>query len=468
MKRRMFGLMSTCAAAALGAGATAVRSAKAAAGGAAQAALLKTTLTPMGAEKAGNSDGSIPPWTGGLTTLPEGWSPGEAMPDMFAADHKLLSIDASNAEQYKDRLTDGLIALIQKNSHFRIDIYPTHRTAAAPQWVYDYIYLNALNAQPVSGGSRLGFTNAYGGVPFPIPDPTDPLEAGAQIMWNHNCAWQGQYQTVNQATCVVINGQFSVASGFTYYQDAPYYMQGGSAESFDGWIRRISIRFTAPANLAGEAIMEWLPTNPLIKPTQLWQYLTGQGRVRKAPELTYDTPQGYCADETNYDENDLFNGALDRYDWKLIGKKELYIPYNNNKLSLGEMTDVVQPNCLDPDYIRWELHRVWVVDATLHPGQRHVVPHRRFYVDEDTWQVVVCDEWDAQGNLWKVGMMFEQTRPDIPGTIYASAALYNLQTGDYILSNAGWSTAPWNKRLVTTPIPGDIFNPQSMAAQDQY
>ncbi len=467
MNRRKFGLMSTCAAATLGAGTTFEQSANAAVG-AAQAAMLKTTLTPIGSEKAGNSDGSIPPWTGGLTTPPDGWSPGEVMPDMFAADQKLLSIDASNMGQYQDRLSEGLMALMQKNPHFRIDVFPTHRTAAAPQWVYDNIYQNALNAQPAAGGSRLGFSNAYGGIPFPIPDPTDPYEAGAQIMWNHNCSWTGQYQTVTLADFAMINGQLTLTASFNWYQDAPYYMPNGNAESFSGYVRRVSIRFIGPPNLAGEAIMQYYPANPLTLPTELWQYLTGQGRVRKAPQLTYDTPQGATADESNFDENVVFNGALDRYDWKLIGKKEMYIPYNNNKQSLAKMTDVLQPACVNPDYGRWELHRVWVVDATLHPGQRHVVPHRRFYVDEDTWQACLADEWDAQGNLWKVCMMWQQTRPDVPGTFFSAFTLYNLQTGDYLFESAQFATPPWNKAWTFGPIAGDIFNPQSLAAQDQY
>ena len=38
----------------------------------AQIARLGQDLTPMGAEQAGNADGSIPAWTGGLTSAPDG------------------------------------------------------------------------------------------------------------------------------------------------------------------------------------------------------------------------------------------------------------------------------------------------------------------------------------------------------------------------------------------------------------
>jgi len=432
-----------------------------------QAALLKTTLTPMGAERAGSADGLIPPWTGGLTTLPPGMDEHSVMPDFFASDAKIVTIDASNMAQYASRLSPGVMAMMQKYPDFHIDVYPTHRTFAAPQWVYDNTYQNALNAQPDPAGARIGFSGAYGGAPFPIPD-ADPYQAGAEIMWNHNTRWEGSAIDRTVASYVMSHGVLTLASGYNVYEDCPFYKQGGSPSTYDGFIRRFHISFIAPPAINGQEIVELQPTDALQSPTEVWQYLNGQGRVRKAPELTYDTPSSSADAVANYDEYFVFYGAEDRYDWKLIGKQEMYIPYNDNKVAFVPASEMLQPHSLNPDDVRWELHRVWVVDATLHPGERNVVPHRRYYIDEDSWNAVLGDEWDAQGNLWKVDMMLIQDLPYMPGSIYMDSVVYNLQAGEYVTLGGPHGNAPYNDPyLIDEPSPS-TFNPQTLGAQDQY
>jgi hypothetical protein len=432
-----------------------------------QAALLKTTLTPMGSERAGSADGLIPPWTGGLTTMPAGLTPHDLMPDFFASDPKVVTIDASNMAQYKDRLTDGVMAMMTKYPGFHIDVYPTHRTQALPQWVYDDTYQNALNAKPLPQGARLGFTGAYGGYPFPIPD-ADPDLAGAEIMWNHNCRWVGSADDRIIASYVMSHGVLTLASGYQVYQDSPYYQQNGSLATYSGWIRRFGINYLAPPEINGQQLIEWQPTNALFSPTQVWSYLNGQGRVRKAPEETYDDPSSAADDVANEDEYFVFYGAQDRYDWKLIGKKEMYIPYNNNKLAFVTADQAQLPNYINPDDVRWELHRVWVVDATLHPGDRNVVPHRRYYIDEDTWNATIGDEWDAQGNIWKVDMMFTQDLPYMPGTIYMNSVTYNLQANEYVTLGGPWANPPYNDAYLPDQAPQQTWNPQTLGAQAQY
>jgi hypothetical protein len=465
MKRRSFNLLTAGSAAALSVGIGAPKRAYAGIS-ADQAATLKTTLTPMGAERAANADGSIPAWDGGLTEIPSGWSPGAPMPDFFAGDAKLLSIDASNMAQYSDRLSDGTIALMKKFPNFRIDVYPTHRTAAAPQYVYDNIAKNAVNAVPAAGGARLGFTGAFGGIPFPIPD-SDPLVAGAQIMNNHNCRWMGNTTSRNVASYVMNDGQLTLASGTTSILDCPFYDPKGSPETYDGLLRRLRVNFFAPPALNGQALVEWQPADA-SQPLQVWQYLNGQGRIRKAPELTYDTPSSGADAVANYDEYFVFYGREDRYDWKLIEKKEVYIPYNNNKMVHVSAEEGHLPNFMNPDIVRWELHRVWVVDATLRPGERNVVAHRRYYVDEDTWHATLGDEWDGQGNIWKVDMMFVENRPDIPGTIFSNVVIYNLQANEYVTLDGTWTNTPYQAGMDTRPVPPNTFDPQSMAAESQF
>jgi len=432
-----------------------------------QAALLKTTLTPLGAERAGSADGLIPAWTGGATTPPAGWTASQNMPDLYASDQPVVTINAANMAQYQDRLSSGVMAMMQKYG-FSIVVYPTHRSAAAPQWVYDNTYQNALNAKPDPAGARFGFSGAYGGIPFPIPD-ADPLQAGAEIMWNHQCRWQGSHEIVDYASYVVEGGVVTLGSGFKYQEIRPYYDQAGSLSTYNGDLIRGFFQFGAPPSTDGQELLEWEPSDQGQSAIQVWQYLPGQGRVRKAPELLYDTPMSQEDDVSNYDEAFVFYGAEDKYDWKVVGKKEMYIPYNDNGLISASPQSVFLTHFIDPNKLRWELHRVWIVDATLHDGERNVVPHRRFYIDEDTWNAALADEWDAQGNIWKEDMMISETRPDLPGTIYANSVTYNIQADQYVALGGPWGVAPYNTPpdYVTKPVPS-TFNPQTMGAQDQY
>ena len=113
-----------------------------------EVAKLKTDLTPFGAEKAGNKDGSIPAWAGGYTTPIAGDKVGGRRGDPFSGEKPLFSITAKNADQYADKLTDGVKAMLKKYpDSYRLDVYKTQRTAAAPQWVYDNTAKNAVRAQ---------------------------------------------------------------------------------------------------------------------------------------------------------------------------------------------------------------------------------------------------------------------------------------------------------------------------------
>jgi len=468
MKRRNFNFLCASSVAALGAGMGFPKKAKAAALTTADADRLKSELTPMGAERAGNADGSIPAWTGDNLPLPPGSGPYGLLPDFFASDAKLVSINASNMAQYKDKLSNGFMAMMTKYPNFRIDVYPTHRTALATQEIYDNIYANVTRAEPASGGSRFGFTGAYGGIPFPIPNQDDPLEGGAQLIWNHSCRWQGVYQKRNVSIHTMIDSQLVLCFGELVYQSSPYYYPGGTPANYNGWIRQFRADVWGPPESKGQSFLQWDPTNPTTNPIEIWEYLSGQGRVRKAPELQYGTPESQSDDIINYDETYLWLGAMDQYDWKLIGKKEIYIPYNNNKAYLATAAEVQTPDFMNPDMIRWELHRVWVVDATLHAGQRNVLPHRIFYVDEDTMSIALTDSYDAQGNIFHVGMNLVENRPDIPGTVLGPTAVYNIQSGHYVTVQGIWNESPTDQGYDLSPIPDDTYQPQAMAASQQY
>lgn len=419
-----------------------------------EAAKLKSSLTPVGAEKAGNAAGTIPAWDGGLTKAPAGYRNGDARPDPFAADKPLLSISAKNMAQHADKLTDGVQALMKKYPDFRIDVYPTRRSAAMPPFVYDNTFKNATRAKTVDEGH--GVEGAYGGIPFPIP------KDGYEAIWNHRLAWRGgNFSMPVRVWVVTADGKRTMASGGVQTINQAFYDKNGSLEKFDGFYSYGKFVANAPASKAGEAILAHDGINASA-PRGLWQYLVGQRRVRKAPSVGYDTPDSVTSGIGLFDEAFNLFGPIDKHDLKLVGKKEIYIPYNNNRAAAAKVDDLVTPGTLNPAQVRWELHRVWEVEATLAAGKRHVVPKRKYYIDEDSWQIVLLDGWDAKGQLWRTNYSLMLTAPDIPAvSSFVMWGGYDLQNGAYYL-NMSSNELP-RQYEVKEPIPRTFFSPESLA-----
>ncbi|WP_444997984.1 DUF1329 domain-containing protein [Aliikangiella sp. IMCC44359] len=394
-----------------------------------EAAKLGKSLTPMGSEKAGNADGTIPEWTGGITQPPAGYKVGDFHLDPFADDKVKLTITAANYEQYKDKLTDGQLALFKAYPKtFKMDIYVTRRSASYPQHVYDATKANATRAELVQGGN--GMKNAAVGVPFPIP------QNGLEIVWNHIVRYRGESVTryTGQVT-PLRDGSYTLVK-FQDQLDQHYAKKGTKPEDlessnilfyFKQWV-------TAPARLSGTALLVHETLDQIKKPRQAWTYNTGQRRVRRAPNVAYDAP-GTAADGLRTtDDFDMFNGAPDRYNWKLIGKREIYIPYNTYKLHSDSVkyADIVQPNHINQDLVRYELHRVWVVEANLKSGTRHQYKKRVFYIDEDSWQIALTDTYDTQDELWRVGMSHALNYYEVP-TLWSTLEVYHdLKSGRYL------------------------------------
>jgi hypothetical protein len=463
MKRRTFGLLASTGLASM----AGMRFEPAKAQSAPDASLLQTTLTPMGGERAGNADGSIPAWTGGYSTVPAGFKPGDYIGELWPDEQPTLVIDSSNVTQYADKLSEGCVAMVQKYG-FSMKVYPTHRTACAPQAIYDAIAANVATAKLEPAGPQLGFTGAFGGIPFPIPDANDPLAAGAQIIWNQNATWRGYACQQEYQSWSVSNGQQSLAFGCTEQEKYPYY-QAKSISEYNGILYKQDSPYWAPPNLVGQNIIVWAYSEPYKNPQQAWELLNGQGRVRRAPEVSFDTPSPQANGIANYDEYYGFNGSLERYDWKCLGKKEMYIPYNNNKMYGVTPESALLAHFIDPEIVRWELHRVWVVEATLHPGERSVDARRRMYVDEDTFLIGANDIWDANNQLVKTTHVFNNVRPELPGTIYGQSVIYNLQTADYVTVAGIWNQAAKpGGILFFDDFPENLTDPQEMAANAQY
>lgn len=388
-----------------------------------QAARLADKLTPLGGERAGNASGSIPAWNGGLTKAVDGPSLGDIPTGLFVDEKPLLSIGANNLEQYRDKLSDGTVALIKKYPQtFRIDVYPTHRTAAAPDWVYRNTARNAVSCNLVDGlGPAL--KGCYGGTPFPIP------QNGREAIWNLLLRLEPSAINLGFKNIVVTaDGSRTLASRNDEAFQFPYYYADGSAEKWLGEYLMVRFSTTAPSFKVGESLV-MRDSIDSTNARQAWQYLVGQRRVRRAPTVGYDTPDFVASGANYFDEVRGYQSFPDRYEWKLVGKREMYVPYNTNSFYGASVDDAIKGHHLNPDKVRWELHRVWEVEATLPPGKRHAVPKRRMFLDEDTWMLTLMDGYDAEGNIWRTSQIPSFVVPKLPGVVMMPSAVYNLQAG---------------------------------------
>ena len=459
MKRRDFGLLAGTSLAT----AAVVRPAQAQS---ADPSLLTTTLTPLGGERAGNADGSIPAWTGGQVSPPLPPTTPSAT-HLFEDEQPLYEVNASNMAQYADLLSEGTKAQIQKFG-LTLKVYPTHRTAAAPQYVYDNTAKNVTNAKLDPRGGRLGFTGAYGGIPFPIIDTSDPLTAGSQLIWNHLTAWLGYSEvTMFAPGMVVIAGKPILVAGTLSRSIYPYYDPNGSLETFGGYYSKGHYYDKAPGSVMGQETLVWHSTNVTVNPDIVWTLLNGQGRVRKAPNQAFDAPNPESNGIASIDEASSFYGNPSQYDWTFIEKKELLVPYNCNKLLFTNIEVFLKPHFPDPELVRWEKHRVWVVEANLHPGEHNVNAKRRFYMDDDTWFALLGEGYDGNGELWKAYTIYNECVPSLPGTIEMCTATYQLQTGDYVF-NGNNNYKQYSGAQFIGPQAPALFDAQAMASGSSF
>ena len=417
-----------------------------------EAKQLGTTLTAIGAERAGNADGTIPAYDGGLTRPPAGFVPGSGRrPDPFSAEKPLFSIDAKSAAGHAERLSAGTRALMERYPDFRIDVYPTHRTVAFPAFVTENTLRSATSAHTTNGGLSLaGVRAAY---PFPIP------KTGNEAMWNHLVRFTAVCDERRTfAYHVAASGRATLSSSSNILESYPFWDPKSPASST---YFRLRIRYDGPPRRAGEALMLIDPVDYVQRGRRGWQYLPGQRRVRLAPDLAYDTPNSATAGAQTFDDALLFNGEMDRYDFKLVGKRELFVPYNVYRAVYeAKAEDLLRPRFLAPELVRWELHRVWVVEATLKPGKRHVYSRRVFYLDEDSWAALLSDQYDARGQLWRVGVAFMAPSYDVPAPWPDPFLHYDLVSGVYAIN--GWLGSEGWFRHVPCPSENE-WSPDALA-----
>jgi len=402
-------------------------------------------LSASGAEVAGNADGSIPAYDGGLKQVPSCYKGDHWMCNPFPDDKPLFVITAENMEQYKDKLSPGQQAMFKKYPQtYKMPVYQSRRTFRMPENIAELTKKNALNTETVGPTGVKNYE--LGAYPFPIPSD------GLEVVWNHILRWRGDAldRFAGQVTPLP-NGAYSMvmfhdsvvlANKFTDY-----------APGMDDNLIFVGKQVvTAPARLAGNVLLVHETMDQVKEPRRAWIYNAGQRRVRRAPQVAYDGP-GTAADGMRTADNyDLYNGSPDRYEWTLKGKREMYIGYNSYKLDEKGLPydEMIKPGHINQDLTRYELHRVWEVEGNLRPGTRHIYAKRVMFMDEDSWMAAVIDHYDGRGNLWRVAESHEMLYYDVPVQGYSLEVLYDLNAGRYLalgFENNEPTGVDWNAKF---------------------
>lgn len=384
-------------------------------------------FTATGAEVAANADGSIPAYTGGLKKAPACYNGGEWLCDPFPDDKPLFVITAENMEKYADKLSPGQQAMFKKYPDtYRMPVYQTRRTFRMPDEIAELTKKNAATTDTVGPTGIKDYE--LGGFPFPMPNN------GLEAVWNHILRWRGEGvdRYTGQVTPLA-NGAYSMvmfhdsvvlANKVTDYKP-------GMDDNVIFYGKQV---VTAPSRLAGNVLLVHETMDQVKEPRRAWIYNAGQRRVRRAPQVAYDGP-GTAADGMRTADNyDMYNGSPDRYEWTLKGKKEMFIGYNSYKLDEKGLPydEIIKPGHINQDLTRYELHRVWEVEANLRPGTRHIYAKRVFFLDEDSWLAAVIDHYDGRGNLWRVAESHGMMYYNVPLQNFSLEVLYDLNAGRYL------------------------------------
>ena len=408
-------------------------------------ARLGKDLNPIGGIKAGSEDGLIPQWTGNVVGLPAGlkWDgPGTTNPDPWPQEQPLFVISADNLDQYRARLSPGQIAMFETYPDtFRMPVYPGHREFAYYPQFYQKVLYNAEHAQLVNDNE--GITGFVGGAAFVVPSN------GPETIWFTRTT--GAFETMDgeySDIAVFPNGTRSTRRS-RFLQESPYASRSNpiTAEyeypKLGEYAGYIMTYVTEPARDKGLITSIFEPYDYAKNAREVWRYLPGSRRVRRAPTVGFDTPDGPGGLKT-VDEVRGFNGSMERFDWELLGRQEIFVPYHNYRfddpsLSYDELLTKFHAN---PDYMRYELKRVWVAQGTLKAGERHIYGKRRVYVDEDTGFAVITENYDGRGELWKV--VLTNNIYDYGGQGYARRAqmYHDLRAGAYIAERLINDSAP--------------------------
>ena len=421
-------------------------------------AILIVTLWLTGAvaadpTTAGSLLPALPPWDEGLTAPPPGWAPGEPYLDPYADDEPLVVIGQDNMATWRDLLPTGLAALIERYPDtFAVPVYPTHRSHAVPSWVAENIQAHAETAQLTADGN--GFTGARAGIPFPRP------QSALEVYWNHIARWRGQHVVGRTDEVNVFpDGRYIVIGRETQVR-FDYYLPDAGA---DNRLFSLLSRTTSPPRQAGGGALVLEPINQEVEERQAWSYDSGRRRVIRAPNLAFDSALPSADGLKTADDTDIINGSPSRYEWQLLGRRELIVPYNNYRINAADTTrdSLIMPGHLNPDFLRYERHGVYVIEGRLKPQWRHVYARRVIYVDEDSWTALIAELYDSSDDLWRVSINYPFNAYQLPGTLPAASVYHDLAAGRYHVQGI-WTERP-GPPDTSQPIPDDgLFTPSGL------
>jgi hypothetical protein len=434
-----------------------------------QADHLGKDLTPIGAERAGNPDGTIPPYEGGEAPLP-GWSWGKVRSQYskFKDEQPLFSIDASNVDRHAEHLTEAQITALKTVPGYRMDIYPSHRTCNIDPAYAERARQNATEARIGADGWTLEHARTAG-VPFPIP------QSGVEAMYNARMRPQGIGYQIAYATTIISprpgSSEFTV-DGWGYETFLPSQSAAKASVESDGGVDfYVHYTYVEPPAMRGQAFIGISFEN---KGPEQYYYFPGQRRVRRLPNYVFDAPVVGYENQYLNDEQLMQWSTLDRFEYRLMGKKDIYL--QNNALRMHDFDakrdQVFGKDYVNPAYRRFELHRAWVVDARLKPGSQHLAPHRVYYLDEDSWSIAAVTEYDKKGKVWKLMEASQIPIWELGGSCgFLAYTIWDLQgrryVADFNLIGAG-GDAKWIR--ATDPeaqqpqFKADFYTPETLRA----
>lgn len=357
---------------------------------------LGQDLTPTGAEKAGSNSG-IPAWSGRAINskrLLAGYD-GGSLPDPFAGDKKLYTVTPENMNRYAKVTSDGQRKMLETYGTYRMNVYPSRRTCALPDFVNKGFKRNALVGKLADGGN--GISEAFMSSPFPIPN------SGLEMVWNHTLRYRGLRlaRDFNSAS-PTRGGDYTL----TFTRDEIVFPFSDPQYTRAEDLGNISIYFvaytSAPARRAGNVVLVHETLNMAKEGRKAWTYSPGTRRVRRAPNIAYDNPITNGDGLATSDQYDGYNGAPDRYHWTVRGKMEKLSQQNNFKAVLTGYDDLLKPGHANPEAMRYELRRQWVIEGNLRSNARHIYSRRVLRLDEDSWQITGGEMYDGRGELWRV------------------------------------------------------------------
>lgn len=383
-------------------------------------------ISLIGADPGPNATGEIPAWEGHANLpCPPDYKPGQYFPNPYKGEKTLFRIDHTNVDQYKDRLSPGQVMRLLKHKRFYMNVYPTRRNVEFFPEFYAAIEKNKKTCYIDEKGVLQNFNGA---VAFPTP------KNGLEAIWNIRRMYLGDDAMSLQCRRVVSpSGKIKKTMWQTWVLNyGETRLRSHPFPNPEGVFQKIRNLTTYPADEKGIDFLSisYLDDNRL---DDTWLFLPTLRRVRRAPPMVNG---GQLDGELTMDENGIeFRGTVAYWNWKLLGKKEMYVPYNCYDMFLPDAED--EEECwaqdLNPERIRYELHRVWVVEGTLKQGLEHPYSKRVGYYDDDCWQPLVADRYDKRGNLWRMYEAYTFADSCNKRRMYMGYIYMNLESGRYEL-----------------------------------